>query len=431
LSRAAVATEDEERIAACRDFSAALDNGGDAISQLAVIADASGPESFMAEIAGLRPGVQAALGAALLGADHASVRKSAIHLITEQALASRSATPVSVSLLTEAAADPDEEVRRRAVKALCDLYPASTPAVGVFASGLGDPQVQGPCAIVAARLGDPVAYPVIAATVRMPDPPPWIGQALQALGPGIEPLAGDITKLIKRLRQKPLRTAGIDNRLVQTVGSLQAIAGPPREILRLLEDLLDDGRAIRQAARVLGSYGPAAARSVASLRKHLASAGDPYARASLGFAIWNASGDAAPLLQVARELLVPGKPRLILDYLESLGPAAAGLVPRIEPLMRDGDAWQQVAAARAYWKITGDTATALPILVGHAVVLPVGLKAVEALAWFGPEATFLADRLEGWLNLDHRLGGPASHDHIVSADEAFRAAIRTTLAAIV
>jgi HEAT repeat protein len=431
MVRAAVAANDEERIVACQEFSAALGNGGDAISQLAVVADANGPESFMAAIVGPRPGVQAALEAFLLGADDASLRKSAIYLATEQALISRAATPVSLSLLTEAASDPDEEVRRRAVKALCDLYPASTPAAGVFASSLSDPQVQGPCAIVAARLGDPAAYPVIAAAAKMQDPPAWIGQALQALGQGIEPLAGDIAKLIKRLRRSPPRKAGIDNRLVQTVGSLQVIADPSPEILRLLEDLLKDGRVIRQAARVLGSYGPAAGRSVASLRKHLTRTDDPYARASLGFAIWNAAGDALPLLEVARELLFLGKPRLIFDYLEPLGPAAADLIPRIEPLMREGDAWQQVAAARAYWKITGDTAGALPVLADHAVVLPVGLKVVEALAWFGPEATSLAARLQNWLNLDHRLGAPAPCDQIVSRDEAFRAAIRTTLSAIV
>jgi hypothetical protein len=98
--------------------------------------------------------------------------------------------------------------------------------------------------------------------------------------------------------------------------------------------------------------------------------------------------------------------------------------------MREGDAWQQVAAARAYWKITGDTASALPILASHAVVLPVGLKVIEALAWFGPDATFMADQLQGWLNLDYRLGGPISRDRVVSGDEAFRAAIRTTLSVI-
>jgi hypothetical protein len=166
------------------------------------------------------------------------------------------------------------------------------------------------------------------------------------------------------------------------------------------------------------------------LRKYLARTDDTYARASLGFAIWKASDDAQPLLEVARQQLFPGKPRLIFEYLEPLGPAGSDLTPQIEPLMRQGDAWQQVAAARTYWKITGDTAKALPVLADHAVVLPVGLKVVEALAWFGPEAAFLADRLQGWLDLDRRLGIPSPDGEIVARDEAFRAAIRTTLLAI-
>jgi hypothetical protein len=113
-----------------------------------------------------------------------------------------------------------------------------------------------------------------------------------------------------------------------------------------------------------------------------------------------------------------------------LGPAASDLAPRIERLMREDDAWQQVAAARACWKITGDTAKALPVLADHAVVLPVGLKVVEALAWFGPEASFLAERLQSWLDLDRRLAVPAPDGEIVAKDEEFRAAIRATLLAI-
>lgn len=430
MVRAAVATDDDERIVACQDFTAALDNGGDAISQLAVVGEANGPESFMAAIVGPRPGVQAVFEASLLGANDASLRKTAVHLATERALVSRAATPTSLALLAEAASDPDEEVRRRAVGALCNLYPASASAAEVFASSLGDLHVQGSCAITAAKLGDRKAYSVIAAAANSSDPPAWIGEALQALGHGVEPLVDDIVKLINRLQWVPRRMAGVDNRLVQTVGSLAAIRDPSRKVLRLLDHLLDDDRAIRQAARVLGSYGPAAPRSVEALRKHLARTDDLYACASLGFAIWRAAGDARPLIEVAREQLFPGKPRLIFEYLEPLRSAASDLAPRIEPLMRNGDAWQQVAAARTHWKITGDTAKALPVLANHAVVLPVGLKVVQSLAWFGPEASFLAERLPSWLDLDRRLGVPAANGEIIARDEAFRAAIRTTLLAI-
>jgi HEAT repeat protein len=430
MVRAVVATDDDERIVACQDFTAALGNGGDPISQLAVVGEANGPESFMAAIVGPRPGVQAVLEASLLRASDASRRRTAVHLATQRALVSRAATPASLALVTEAASDPDEEVRRRAVRALCNLYPASASAAEVFASSLDDPPVQGLCAIAAANLGDRKAYRVIAAAAKTSDPPEWIGEALQALGQGVEPLVDDIVKLINRLQRVPRRKVGVDNRLVQTVGSLAAVRDPSRKVLRLLDDLLDDARAILQAARVLGSYGPGARRSVAALRNHLARTDDVYARASLGFAIWRASSDARPLFEVAREQLFPGKPRLIFEYLEPLGPGASDLAPRIEPLMREGDAWQQVAAARAYWKITGDTAKALPVLADHAVVLPVGLKVVEALAWLGPAASFLAERLQSWLDLDRRLGVPAPDGEIVATDEAFRAAIRTTLLAI-
>lgn len=181
---------------------------------------------------------------------------------------------------------------------------------------------------------------------------------------------------------------------------------------------------------MLGSYGPAARRSVAAMRSHLARTDDQHARANLAFAIWKAASDTAPLFEVAREQLLPGKPRLIFEYLEPLGLAASALAPQIEPLMRAGSNWQRVAAARAYWKITGDTPKALRVLADYAIVLPVGLKVVEALAWFGPEAAFLAERLRGWQELDRRLGVPAPDGEIVARDEAFRAAIRHALAAI-
>lgn len=67
MVRAVVATDDDERTVACRDFISALDNGGGAISQLAVVGEADGPVAFMAAIVGPQPGVQAVLEAGLLG----------------------------------------------------------------------------------------------------------------------------------------------------------------------------------------------------------------------------------------------------------------------------------------------------------------------------------------------------------------------------
>ena len=75
MVRAVVATDDDERLVACQDFTATLGDGGDAISQLAVVGEANGPESFMAAIVGPRPGVQAVLEASLLGANGASAAR--------------------------------------------------------------------------------------------------------------------------------------------------------------------------------------------------------------------------------------------------------------------------------------------------------------------------------------------------------------------
>lgn len=105
------------------------------------------------------------------------------------------------------------------------------------------------------------------------------------------------------------------------------------------------------------------------------------------------------------------------------------LAPLLLPNLSSGDEWLQVRSARAYFRLTGDTAAVLPVLLGRASTQPAGIAAVEALGWLGHRASAVAPQLEQWLSQDERAGG-ISLGGAIEHDENVQEIARTTLAAI-
>lgn len=129
-----------------------------------------------------------------------------------------------------------------------------------------------------------------------------------------------------------------------------------------------------------------------------------------------------------------------LDEAITLGPSAAPLASLIEPLMTHTNVWIKLAAIRAYWASTGDSATTLAALApflrsaGDDGIGTAGLSAVSILGEIGPAAVAYAPTMRALLDSDRRInrgGGQAVLHNLEPLDDSDeRADIAAVLAAI-
>jgi HEAT repeat protein len=241
----------------------------------------------------------------------------------------------------------------------------------------------------------------------------------------------DVLDVIQRLSRQESSPgeAGRDNRLIDYILWTGSLGQSGSAAVPVLISLLRMGRGLLAAAGALGKIGPAAATAATELRQ-LLTAQDSYLRSHAAFALWAATGELGPVIEVARDLIGSAKGSgLIVGYLEEIGTQAAELAPLLLPALSSANEWDQVEAARAYFRLTGDTESVLPVLLQVACPRPVGIGAVEALGWLGHHASALQPRLEGWLSQDERVTGFPT-DSTVEDDEKFQEIARTTLAAI-
>ncbi|MFJ1752736.1 HEAT repeat domain-containing protein [Kitasatospora sp. NPDC088134] len=111
-----------------------------------------------------------------------------------------------------------------------------------------------------------------------------------------------------------------------------------------------------------------------------------------------------------------------------LGPAAAPLLPLVEPRLTASSLLERVGAAEALWRITGDPARAVPVLLAGIGPTAAGLRALELLGLLG--AALPAEhraRVEGWAAAEGR--GPDDPFRGRAEDERLRELSRALLAA--
>ncbi|MFG2296088.1 HEAT repeat domain-containing protein [Streptomyces sp. NPDC048603] len=223
---------------------------------------------------------------------------------------------------------------------------------------------------------------------------------------------------------------GPDSRCITPV--LQALTrwGPAAapavpELIRLL----DTPRA-REAAEALGRIGPAAGRAAGLLARlgrgdvrpprhgsGLVHGGHPWhGRQTAAWAHWRITGDPALALRVVGTAARQGPSRPVLRYLADLGPLAAPYAVAVRPLLTGVGEWTRVGAAEAWWRITGDAATAVDVLLpelrgftGHRLP-PVSLRAVEALGRIGRPAAAAVPVLRVLVDSGRRYGDDAVRD---------------------
>ncbi|MFE2142681.1 hypothetical protein ACFXA3_13205, partial [Streptomyces sp. NPDC059456] len=239
---------------------------------------------------------------------------------------------------------------------------------------------------------------------------------------GALPVADMLPVVLPGLRQEPERyhASVVSLELLAAWGPAAAPAVP--DVIRYLDSPYAD-----DALRVLGRIGPAAAVAADRLAAY-ATGRDPRARSHhprrAAWAHWKVTGDPALALDVCGAAVGSGTAGHGLPFLADLGPAAAAHADTVRGLMASSGAWTRVAAAYAYWRITGDPEPAVPVLLAEVdphwtgqPALPTP-EAVRRLGGIGAPAAAAAPLLRRIHASAHRLGHPYDGVRIL-ADEAY------------
>ncbi|MCP2323392.1 hypothetical protein HDA40_001899 [Hamadaea flava] len=197
-----------------------------------------------------------------------------------------------------------------------------------------------------------------------------------------------------------------------------------------LVSLLDGPRTFRASA-ALGLIGPQAQAAAPRLARL---ALDPEARVrcpsnqAAAWAHWRITGDPELALHVmgaADDCQCMSHPAL--RYLAELGPLAHASSGSVRGLLASAGAWTQVEAAYALWRITGDPAPSVPVLMAALVPRPVhrwhelAIASAGYLAEMGDAATAATPLLERLCAGDRRLV------HNIIWDEALTEAASSAL----
>ncbi|MFD4935574.1 hypothetical protein [Streptomyces virginiae] len=176
------------------------------------------------------------------------------------------------------------------------------------------------------------------------------------------------------------------------------------------------------ALRVLGGIGAPAVAAVDRLAA-FATGRDPHSgrhhprRAA--WAHWRVTGDPTLALDVCGLAVRSGTGAHGLPFLADLGPLAAAHADTVRALMQSPGAWTRVAAAHAYWRITGDAEPAVPVLLAEVdpdwagrPAMPVR-EAVHRLGEIGAPAATAVPRLVRILAQEERLSHPYERERIL------------------
>ncbi|MFG3036011.1 PBS lyase [Streptomyces sp. NPDC048330] len=285
-----------------------------------------------------------------------------------------------------------------------------------------------------ARAGDARAVPLLARALEEGEVRRELLYAMDGLGPSAAMLAP--------LLRRRLAEVELDERLYDGAApllyALAAVRGSQAlpEVLRVLRGAPANRRDwVREAAlRTLASFGPAAGEAVPELRELLAADSASVATAAAR-ALWAAEGDTGEALAALERWLRPGASgadwcaaALVLG---EIGPAAASVAAALRPGLAARDLWVRVRTAAALWRVSGETAETLPVLLAaweenrHARP-----DVAECLAEMGPAASgaqlLILTELTRRRRHNAREGASGSHD--IHLDEKLLTLCRAALA---
>ncbi|MFE6747333.1 hypothetical protein ACFVGM_15875 [Kitasatospora purpeofusca] len=299
-----------------------------------------------------------------------------------------------------------------------DIAPA-VPDLIVAADDSYD-RVAGPAALALARLGHPGALaPVhrwLASSGRLPF------FQVTSLGQVLRPLAGRADELLPGIRRMLVDSAdreGLRPVLTALAAWVPVAGGAVPELVSALAT-----RNARWACDALGGIGPAAApaanildsfgRGVTRPPRHDGSTLSPdgprrwHGSQNAAWAHWRITGDSEVFLAFLEDAASRGLGGASLGRLAELGPQAARCASALRPLLESPGPWTRVHAAGAWWRITGDTDAAVPVLLAALEPLWSGdadepcRAAIRYIARIGAPARAAAPLLEATLSSPRR-----------------------------
>ncbi|MFJ2934544.1 PBS lyase [Streptomyces sp. NPDC087219] len=285
-----------------------------------------------------------------------------------------------------------------------------------------------------ARAGDARAVPLLARALEEREVRRELLYAMDGLGPSAAMLAP--------LLRRRLAEVELDERLYDRAApllyALAAVRGSQAvpEVLRVLRGAPANRRDwVRESAlRTLAAFGPAAQEAVPDIRGLLVAESATVATTAAR-ALWAAEGDLGEVLTALERWLRPGASGAdwcsAAQALGEIGPAAASTASALRPGLASRDLWVRVRSAAALWRVSGDAAAALPVLLAaweenrHARV-----DVAECLAEMGPAASeaqlVILTELTRRRRHNAREGASGSHD--IHLDEKLLTVCRAALA---
>ncbi|MEU7027019.1 PBS lyase [Streptomyces sp. NPDC046275] len=354
-----------------------------------------------------------------------------------------------VRLVGAQLSDPEPRLREAATSFLERLFELAAPSADALAArltaaptGPPDPSASAPggragrggALLALARSGDSRAIPLLARALEEREVRRELLYAVDALGPAALPLA---PVLRRRLAEVELDDLLYDRAapLLFALGAVRGAQALP-EVLRVLRGAPANRRDwVHEAClRTLAAFGPPAREALPDVRRLLAS---PSAAVSAmaARAVWALDGSLDEALDTLDQWLRPGTSGdewcAAALSLGAIGPAAARTAPALRAGLGARELWVRVRSAAALWRVTGDSADTLPVLLAaweenrHTRV-----AVAECLAEMGPAAAGAEHAIRAELSRRRRHNaredGAGSHD--VHDDEKLLTLCRAALA---
>ncbi|MER7574858.1 hypothetical protein [Streptomyces sp. NPDC126514] len=297
-----------------------------------------------------------------------------------------------------------------------DITPA-VPALIVAARHSYD-HLAGPAALALARLGHPAVLDPVHRWLASSRGLPYFQGT--SLGHVLRPLEAWAEELLPGIRRVLIDSADAEG--LRPVLATLAAWGPvvSAAVPELVSTLAT--RNVRWACDALGSIGPAAAPAADTLDGFVRGVVQPprhdggtlvpngirrwHGAQNAAWAHWRITGEPEVFLAFLEDAAARGLGCADLGRLAELGPQAARYASAVRPLLASPGPWTRIQAACAWWRITGDTDAAVPVLLGALAPLRSGAAdepcraAIRYIARIGPPAGAAAPLLEAALSSD-------------------------------
>ena len=280
-------------------------------------------------------------------------------IVSRWALAKLRPTPENIKQASlaaiEALKSDDEQVRRAAAHAVCDLDAPSEVVAPALVDAMhgASPETMAGIVLALASCG-PHAVPRIAGALENEQLCPIAVEVLTAMGPAAKEA---VPALVEKLRSTD------DPELRREIHLALASIGPDAKaaVPVLIENLSDENPKVRSsAAYALGKIGPAAQKAESALRERFANDDDRFVRLSAIWALLHVRpGDqriARRALPLLIEALKSDRPDVRFEAaatLGELGPIARGAIAALESLRNDRDEAVRAVAQEAISKLRG------------------------------------------------------------------------------